>query len=262
MPRSRFLLATIGEAYPTPILRDAYFENLRALLRGRPRRPQPGRVVIAPGTGRCGSTTLAAAVAAIPNSCATHENPPLIYWEPEEEQVQFHMDRLRILADYCSVVFDASHWWLNVVPRFLSEFPQGAVVGLHRELQACVTSFLHIKGTDVGSLNHWVTPGNNIWVTNLWDPTYPSYALNGTAMMNPAAAKAALIERYVDEYNRTLLGLRERYPQNVELIRTEALNDPQVLNRLSEIVGHPLAMPARCLNVKSTIDSDKQLYQF
>ena len=87
--------------------------------------------MLSAGTGRCGSTTLAGTVAMLPDVCAMHENPPLIYWEPVEEQVRFHLDRLRFLADYYAVVFDASHWWLNVLRRFFAEFPEGKAIGLH-----------------------------------------------------------------------------------------------------------------------------------
>ncbi len=115
--RSRFLLHLMSISHPTRRLVDAYFDNLQRLLRGRPKLAQPGSVVLGLGTGRCGSTTLSAAFALRPDVCSTHENPPLIFWDPVEEQVRFHCDRLRILVDYFPLVFDAAHWWLNAAPR-------------------------------------------------------------------------------------------------------------------------------------------------
>ena len=84
---------------------------------------QPGNVILGLGTGRCGSTTLSAAFGGVPDICATHENPPHIFWEPIEEQVRFHLDRLRMLADYFPLVFDAAHWWLNVVSSCFDRIP-------------------------------------------------------------------------------------------------------------------------------------------
>ena len=143
--RGQHLLSIIGDAFPIAPLRAAYFENLERLLATKPRRTAQGAVVLGLGSGRCGSTTLTALIASVADSVATHENPPLGYWEPLAEQRDFHFERLRRLAERFALVFDASHWWLNLAETFLARSPDGKIVGLHRELEACARSFLARK---------------------------------------------------------------------------------------------------------------------
>jgi len=103
---------------------------------GRGCRP-PGQIVLGLGSGRCGSTSLSALLGAIEGSCATHENPPLIYWRPEKAQLDFHMRRFKLLSEFFPLVFDASHWWLRAIDRFFTDFPNGKAIGLHRYSQTC-----------------------------------------------------------------------------------------------------------------------------
>ena len=241
-------------SYPTRTLVAAYFENLRQLLRGRAKLSQPGEVVVGIGTGRCGSTTLSAAFGGVSNACATHENPPHIFWEPHEEQIRFHFDRLRILADYFPMVFDAAHWWLNVCPRLLAEFPRTRLIGLVRDTTTCVQSWLNLQGQGPGSKNNWAPPGNGIWRTVQWDPTFPTYPV--PAGIEPGtdracAAKRMMITRYVTEYNQSLNELALAHPQRVMLIRTEKLNEPSTAARLRAFVGFEVTMPARSFNVSN-----------
>jgi hypothetical protein len=260
--RSRFVLGLISTSFPTPTLRNAYFENIEELLKGRVKRSRPGKVILGIGTGRCGSTTLSAAFAAVRDACATHENPPLIDWEPQQEQLRFHVNRLRVLADYFAIVFDAAHWWLNGLPTILDEFPAGQVVALHRDNDACVKSFLHIKGRGPGTINHWAPPENGIWATTLGDTTYPSYPIPAALVADPDGAKAAMIGRYVADYNTTLLSLSAAYPDRLLLVRTEDMSDSGTMTRLSNFVGAPLAMSDAKLNVGGTADSDKQYFRY
>jgi hypothetical protein len=259
--RSQFILQVIGLSFPTPLLRDAYFDNLRSLLHARARRSQPGEVILGLGSGRCGSTTLTAAFEGLPDACATHENPPLVDWQPTEEQLQFHFDRFRLLAGYYAVVHDASHSWLHSLERFFAEFPTGKAIGLHRDTAACVRSYLRIKGTGRGSINHWVPPNNGIWGTGPADPSYPSYAVSTDPSSNLDAAKAELIERYVQEYNQTLHSKAASHPDRLLLVSTETMNTAETAARLKDFLGWPLAMPA-ALNIGGTQDSARLKQKF
>jgi hypothetical protein len=244
----------ISKGFPTKKVTAAYFANLDQWLARRVPRQRQGAVVLSVGPGRCGSTTMAAAFAAVDDSCATHENHPFIYWEPQEEQVRFHFDRLRSLAAYHAVVFDAAHWWLNVLERFFAEFPDAKVVGLVRETESCVQSFLNVKGRGAGSINHWASPANGIWVSNLWDPVYPHYPVPLDAPRDPEGAKAALVRRYVDEYHQALHGLSAAHPGRILLIRTEELSDSATSTRLSAHVGFPVTIPNAALNAGTVSD--------
>jgi hypothetical protein len=255
--RSRFILLVIGNGFPTDKLRAAYFDNLRQVLGARTKRPQPGAVAIGLGTGRCGSTTLSAAFESLPDSCSTHENPPPISWEkPLEEQLRFHFDRFSMLREYYAVVFDASHWWLNSLERVFAEFPNAKAIGLYRQTQACVRSYMSIKGRGPGSTNHWVPPANGIWNTSPGDPSYPTYPVPSNAAGEPDAAKAAVIERYVIEYNQALQALAARLPERLLLLRTEDLNAAETAARLTDLLGMPIVIP-QALNVGGTADSNR-----
>src|SRR5690242_11852008 len=80
--RSQHLLSIIGDAFPIAPVRSAYFENLERLLAQKPRRAAPGMLVLGLGSGRCGSTSLTALIASVADSVSTHENPPVVYWDP------------------------------------------------------------------------------------------------------------------------------------------------------------------------------------
>jgi hypothetical protein len=91
--RARLLLDIIQESFPTDALTSAYFDNLDLLWGDRRRRPVPGKIVVGLGSGRNGSTSLASVLARVEGSCCTHENPPLISWTPEPEELRFHIRR-------------------------------------------------------------------------------------------------------------------------------------------------------------------------
>lgn len=256
--RGRHLLSVMGDAFPIAAAQDAYFTNLGQLLARRDRRSTSGQIVLGLGSGRCGSTSLTAMLAAIEGSCCTHENPPLLYWTPLAEQLDFHMKRFAALAKIFPLVFDASHWWLNALDVFFAHFPDGKVIGLHREVEACARSFLHRKGPGRGSINHWVPPANGIWRTNIWDPVYPTYPLPPNAEADPDGAKLDVIRRYVTEYNATLRHLAGRFPEKIILLRTEELDDPAAQRRVFDFVGvagRPSeGRPAPALNVGTAAD--------
>ncbi len=263
--RARFILSVMALSFPTKKLVTAYFENLAKLLQARPKRNRPGDVVLGLGTGRCGSTTLSAAFAGLPDACATHENPPRINWDPIEEQVQFHMDRMRMLADYFPIVFDAIHSWLRVLDRFFTEFPDGRIIGQIRDTDACVQSYLKFQGRGRGSANFWAPHNNGVWVAQTWDAAYPSYPVPPGLVAGTEAAENARLEmvtRYVTEYNQALSALAQSDPQRVLLVRTEEMNDPETAQRISEHINQPIVVPTSALNVGTNTDGAQQSFWF
>jgi hypothetical protein len=254
VPRSRHLLQLIAGTFPTPTMVAAYFENLERLLERERRQFFPGQVILGLGSGRCGSTSLSAMLAAVTGSCATHENPPLIAWNPESEQLDFHMRRFRLLTRYFPLVFDSAHWWLRAIDRFFADFPDGKAIGLYRDNKACAQSFARVKGEGLGSSNHWIAPGNGIWSANNWDPTYPTFSLPEDADLDPDAARAQLILRYVEEYNDALFALRERLPDKVMLVRTEELALPAIHEEIFEFIGFRAELPPLVFNAGTTDD--------
>ncbi len=260
--RSHLLLGIVHRTYPTPALSAAYFDNLEKLLATREKLPSPGRVVLGLGAGRCGSTSLTALMATIDGSCCTHENPPFIFWDPQDEQVAFHLRRFTLLRQYFPLVFDAAHWWLNVVDRLFAIFPNAKAVGLRRDLQPCVRSFMSIKGTGPNSVNHWVPPDNGIWCPTNWDSVYPTYRLPDNAKTDPDRAKAEVIRRYVSDYNRDLESLAARFPGRVMLIQTEKLGRTSVQQRLFNFTEHAGRLTRVRLNAGTADDGTSLDYKF
>jgi hypothetical protein len=240
---------------------DAYFENLEVLLSRRQPLEHYGKVILGIGTGRCGSTSLTAAFRAVENALATHETPPMIFWEPQPEQVGFHMKRLDILARYYPVVFDASHWWLNVIDIFFKRFSTGKVVGLYRDTESCVRSFLRMKGTGPGTPNHWATHDDKRWALNNWDPCYPSYTAPPQYERDTLRAKGSQIQWYVESYNRRLYQLARSRPDRVLLISTDSLGRPEVADKLSAFVNIRVPVRADRYNSSTSGNMDSIVQQ-
>ncbi len=262
LERAQLLLRIIAITLPTPALVDAYFDTLKQVLAGRSPRETPGRIILGIGPGRCGSTTLTSVFSAVPESCSTHENPPPLFWQPTPEQIKMHLRRFRVLRDYFDVIFDAAHWWIHLLDPLFTEFPETKVVGLVRDADACVASFMRLKGSGRGTLNHWATPGNGIWGTSPGDPLYPSYAVPSVSVNDPDAGKAALIARYVNEYNDRMQALAAAHPDRITLVRTEELSNAETYARLSDFLGVPLSPPNKSLNVGGAADSDQRSMAF
>ena len=254
--RCRQILAIIESSYPTKRLAAAYFSNLELHLRNMPRLEKPGQLVIGLGPGRCGSTSLTAMLGAVANSCCTHETPPLIFWKPQSEQVDFHLKRFRLLTRYYSLVADVSHWWLNSIEQVLHQFPNAKVIGLIRDEDDCAMSFMRIQGFGEGSSNPWVACGS-YWRSGHWDPTYPTYDLPRYADRSPDFAKLELIKRYVHEYNAQIERMSNNSPDRVRLVRTEELSRAAVRQEIFQFANtFGPTLPFK-LNVKRTTDGKK-----
>jgi hypothetical protein len=260
--RSRLLLNLIEDSYPTEALAAAYFDNLELMLAGMTPRPEPARLVLGLGSGRTGSTSLTELLATIDGSCSTHENPPLMSWPPERHEIDFHLRRFKRLAPYFTVIADVAHWWINALDEVFAHWPCAKAIGLCRELESCVTSFLTIKGFGQGSYNHWAPYGNGIWAAAQWDPTYPTYPLPEGAARDPDRAKAGLIRRYVSDYNEQLRALAAQAPDRIMLARTEDLNDPDLQVAIFHFIGARGRTAAADRNVRTTTDGRSLDFKF
>ncbi len=114
--RGRLILDIIQETFPTERLARAYFENLDSLLDAKPVQRTPGQIVIGIGSGRNGSTSLAKILSTIEESCCTHENPPLMCWSTQPQEVRFHIERLKRLPRCVHGVGDAGYWVYHAIP--------------------------------------------------------------------------------------------------------------------------------------------------
>jgi Sulfotransferase domain len=260
--RSHMLLDLIENSFPSDALTAAYFENLELLLKSRQPRQVAGQIVLGLGTGRSGSTSLVEVLATVEGSCCTHENPALISWVPQQNEIDFHIRRFKRLSQYFPLVADVSHWWINVLDDVFSHFPDAKVIGVYRDLDSCVKSFMQIKGFGRGSYNHWVPYGNGIWAAAQWDPTYPTYAVPESSARDPDGTKSELITRYVREYNEKLRSIASHAPEKVLLVRTEELNDTPLQAAIFHFVGLSGRVIISERNVGTTKDGRRPEFKF
>ena len=252
--KCRRILLAMQNSYPTAELANEYFANLELALRHKRELDVAGQIVIGVGPGRCGSSSLSQMLGSIPNSCCTHESPPLIFWRPTIEQVDFHVRRFRLLAKYYSVVSDVSHWWLNAIEQIWERLPEMKVIGLIRQHDECARSFMRIQGFGAGSANPWAPPGDSFWRVGAWDATYPSYPVPDLSKHDPDRVKLEQIRRYVSEYNAQIMTLAQGHPGRVKVVRTEALSLPDVQAEIFSVAGHRGKNANWKLNVKGTDD--------
>jgi hypothetical protein len=262
LDRCRQIIEIIGDSFPTERLTREYFSNLDLLLARKDRSSEPGQLVFGMGAGRCGSTSLAALLATVEDSCCTHENPPLIFWSPRESQISFHKKRFAILTRSFSLVADVAHWWLNAADQVLEHFPQAKAIGLMRDPEACAESFMRIKGYGLGSYNHWAAPGNGVWRAAHWDPTYPTYDSPDDAVRNPDRAKLELITRYVKAYNASLAALAHRAAGRMKLVRTETLGMPETQAEIFSFINLRGKSQDLRLNINSISDGRNLNFKF
>ena len=180
----------------------------------------------------------------------------LIDWRPTLPQLDFHLRRFAMLCDYFTVVFDAAHWWLNAMDAFFAAFPDGKAIGLERETEACVASFLKIKGTGPGSINHWAPAGGRMWMPNVWDACYPVYSSPPSSRFSPEEAKRRAIRRYVSEYNGALAEWAAAAPDRILLVCTEELSEAATQARIFGVVGRTGRVTNLKLNAGSIADAD------
>ena len=255
--RQQFILNTIGMSFPSECLSAAYFDNLGLLLRNRVRRVTPGKVVLGLGTGRSGSTSLAAILRTVDGALATHENPPMVYWQPMTQQLRFHMRRFGVLRDYFPLVSDGAHWWLKSLDAFFEAFPDGKAIGLVRDTEATLNSGLRIQSRNQNS-NQWAAPHNHIWHCDAWHPTFPIYDVPKDAKRNKDSVKRDLARRYIVEYNETLQAISASQPERLLVVRTEELDAPATRQKISDHIGCPVASEAVRLNNAGSLDDSAE----
>ena len=264
--RGRMLLGLMGLDVLTEAIESAYFENLERLLNGRDRLAAPGTLVLGLGSGRCGSTSLARALASVETVCATHENPPMVHWQPTPGQLRVHCKRFRMLLAHFGLVFDSAHWWLNAVDPMTAEFGDMKMIGLVRDPDACARSFLERKGTGRNAINHWVEHDGTFWKPALWDRFYPSYEPGrfglgepeGVSQAELASRQHQLVKAYVEDYNEGLTRAKDRFGERLLLLRTEELSEPETQDRVQAFLGIEGLNLQEVLNRGSMKDGDSQ----
>lgn len=127
----------------------------------------------------------------------------------------------------------------------LRAFPDLRLVALMRDPEACARSFLKVKGTGPGALNHWTDHDGRYWKPALWDSLYPSYEVSAFAgaPRDFADAEAVgrlqfeLVRRYAADYNAAVRAWQEALDDKILVVPTDQLSDPACQERIYRFIG-------------------------
>lgn len=197
--------------------------------------PEGGQaIVLGMGTGRCGTHTLAELLNRQPDASFTHEQPPLLPWRPVPDwsAIRERLRRLRGTRPQ-RLIGDVALFYLPYVEEAIALEPEIRVICLERPREEVVASFcrwadtIHPLPTD-----HWADEPPAGWHHDpIWSRIFPKYA--------GLTSREERIGRYWDEYHREAAELARRYPANVRIFPTEALNVEAGVRDILTFAGVP-----------------------
>lgn len=184
------------------------------LIRVHTESGETKKIVIGLGSGRCGTTSLAALLG------LPHEQCEPLPWQVNEQEL------LRRLSVWKSgkvrVVGDVGFYYLPYV-KLLREHADCRFICLKRKREDTIDSFMrHSAGA-----NHWTNHDGKRWRSDPhWDLAFPKYEMG---------SKAEAIGRYWDEYYEMASALSAS--DDFLLLETEALNDSGKCEEILEFAG-------------------------
>lgn len=221
------------------------------------RWPADKRLVLGVGCGRTGSESLGYLLDVQPDGCVSHEfslfcehghrsaryRVPL-GWKADHAEVS---EAVIALSRYPGkIVGDAASYWLPQLSWILEEVPNACVIGITRNREAVVRSFLEKSG----SRHHWAQHDGKTWTPDpVWDPAFPKYDVS---------EKEEAIGLYWDDYYAECDRLAAKYPDRFRLWPLPALSDPHSAKEMLLFAGHD---PDR-LNLKQLAPRNKKKSRF
>lgn len=189
-------------------------------------------LVVGVGTGRCGTTSLAALLDRL--GWVTHERfGPRVRWGSlpgEWARRLWTESRLDAHASGARVVGDVALYWLPALEWFLRMGDAAGVpvrvVGVQRGRDDTADSFARWLSPQT---DHWAGPGTDRHRTrrpHAWDASFP---------VAPGPTRADSIRAYWSAYYNRLRAI-ERADDRVKVFPVDALNDPDEIGRLFEHV--------------------------
>jgi hypothetical protein len=242
------LYQVLSGAPESDLAMQLYLSALRDELSRRQNDRPEGTILLGLGTGRSGSTSLSYLLSAQHDTCFSHEHAPLIPWYAGERQLQFHLERMSLLARMFGFVADVSHWWLPKLDAVIARFPNARVVVTRRDRAETMASFLAIKrGSRARPINHWMAHDGGQYLRNLWDVCYPKYK---------AGDLEEALGLYWDDYYQTAERMQAKYPENVRIFEVQALSSPQGQHQMLQFWGYP--QPVILAEIKRNVGSTKE----
>lgn len=192
------------------------------------------RIILGMGSGRCGTNSLATLLNQQPGCRITHEEWPILPWEPEEAEllIRERFQRIRRMRS-SPVIGDVASFYLPYVEEAIRLEPEIRIVCLKRPREQVVRSF----GTWLDKVhplptNHWAkNPAPGWYHEPVYTRMFPQYDTDD---------RAEGIGRYWDEYYTRADELLAKFPENVRQFEMErALNTAEGQRELLHFVGIP-----------------------
>jgi len=186
------------------------------------------KLIFCLGTGRCGTSSMAALLNSQNSALFTHELFPILPWEEESKRsehakqlVQFKFLQVTHQAHNCNIVGDAGSYYLPYVEVFIRSLANNGdfdlkFIILKRDKTKTVESFK----TKFARQNNNPLQNHN-GLKNEWDEAFPKY--------NNFWTLEESIEKYYDDYYNVSEKLAKKYPSIVKIFNTEVLNTEEGL---------------------------------
>ena len=227
-PALNLLLANLQETPDSQLYQSIYLAVLAESLESQPDQPSDPKLIIGIGTGRCGSSSLSQLLKEQnANTFFSHEHPIRLTWGKSDQRLEWHLQRFNLLSKHFDFFGDVSHWWLPHCERLLSLYPSCKIVALQRTKSETIQSFVNIKKTKHGTINHWSSNDMNR-IPNIWDECYPGYEITDIE---------ECLTRYWEDYYTEVQALQEKFSDSVHIVSTEQFTDPEIQRQLLEFCG-------------------------
>jgi hypothetical protein len=200
--------------------------------------------VIGIGTGRSGTSSLAALLDAQPGASVSHETPRVLPWEVD---VGLLAQRLAELDERPGWLRgDVAFSYLPYVPLLLAGGGDVRVVCVLRDRATTVQSYL----VWVGRRNHWIAHDGTQWELDPdWDGAYPTYEIED---------RAEAIGHYWDEYERTVRDLAATHPDHVRLWWLPHAFTEDGIEEILDFVGVAPRQRVRTVNLQRNSRADRR----
>ena len=191
------------------------------------------QLIISIGTGRSGSVSLSSFLSEQNNVLVLHEGRlekekirKLIKWENDDTELFNWIEYLLNYDENLKFIGDTGMYFLPYIDKIIHKYPNVKIIGLEREKEDVVTSFL--KKTE--GRNHWYSHNGNGWeIDNRWDPCFPKYKIR---------EKRKAIEKYYDDYVNTTNDLKLRYPNNIKIWNLSSFNSSKTKNEILDFISY------------------------
>ncbi len=191
------------------------------------------QLIISIGTGRSGSVSLSELLSHQNKMRVLHEGKmeenglrKLIKWKNDEKELFNWIEELEKLNVENDFFGDTGMYYLPYIKLIIQKYPNVKVIGLVRDKESVVNSYL--KKTE--GRNHWYNHDGMQWKKDKkWDYCYPKY--------NEQDKRKAL-GLYWEDYKKTSENLEKELPKNVRMWTIEEFNTEEGKNQILDFIGY------------------------